>query len=123
MFINIPARFLLELGFFPQHSGFGYLVYAISRISADPMGYYSGKMDIFNALGEEYEVSENCAKRCMHYSIQCAWQAPQNSMLRSIFPSCSKNCPPSLSEFMCRIALELSDRQQKQLEQSAMHAL
>lgn len=110
MFVNTPARFLLELGFFPQHSGFGYLVYAIGMISNDPMGYYAGKLNIFEALGNEYDVSENCAKRCMHYSIQCAWHAPNNSALRGIFASCSMNCPPSLSEFMCRAALELNDR-------------
>lgn len=112
MFVNVPARFLLELGFFPQHSGFGYLVYAIGMISSDPMGYYSGKTDIFEALCREYGVSENCAKRCMHYSIQCAWHVPSNNMLRGFFSSCTKSCPPSLAEFMCRVALELNDRQQ-----------
>ncbi|MBR5947401.1 MAG: hypothetical protein IKZ82_01980 [Clostridia bacterium] len=110
MFVNIPARFLLELGFFPQHSGFGYLVYAIGMICSDPMGYYSGKTDVFAELGKEYDVSVNCAKRCMHYSIQSAWHVPGNNTLRGYFASCSKNCPPSLGEFMCRVALELNDR-------------
>lgn len=111
MFVNLPARYLLELGFFPQHSGFGYLVYAIGMISNDPMGYYTGKTDIFAALGREYEVSESCAKRCMHYSIQCAWNLPNNQNLHGLFSYCARNCPPSLSEFMCRIALELNDAQ------------
>lgn len=122
MTINTPARFLLELGFFPQHSGFGYLVYAIGMISGDPMGYYTGKLEVFNTLVKEYEVSENCAKRCMHYSIQCAWQAPQNNTLRGLFPSCTKSCPPSLSEFMCRIALELNEMRQPMTERVVAHA-
>ena len=116
MFVNYSARFLLELGFFPQHSGFGYLVYAIGMICSDPMGYYSGKTDVFAALGKEYEVSVNCAKRCMHYSIQSAWHVPGNNTLRGFFASCSKNCPPSLGEFMCRVALELNDRHQQKRE-------
>lgn len=112
MFVNFPARFLLELGFYPQHSGFGYLVYAIGMICSDPMSYYSGKTDVFAALGKEYDVSVNCAKRCMHYSIQSAWHVPGNNTLRGFFSSCSRNCPPSLGEFMCRVALELNDRRQ-----------
>ncbi|MBR4435832.1 MAG: hypothetical protein IKS90_07050 [Clostridia bacterium] len=108
MFSNVPAKYLLELGFFPQHSGFGYLVYAIRMISADPLGYYSGKIDVYAALKSEYGVSESCAKRCMYYSLQTAWQTSYNSRLHSIFPSYSKNYPPSLSEFICRAAIEIS---------------
>ena len=119
MFVNVPARFLLELGFFPQHSGFGYLVYAIGKISSDPMGYYSGKTDIFDALGKEYDVSESCAKRCMYYSIQCAWHLPNNNELRGIFGSCTRSCPLSLAEFICRLALELNDRQSSRSAEAA----
>lgn len=120
MFVNYPARFLLELGFFPQHSGFGYLVYAIGMICNDPMSYYSGKTDVFDELVREYGVSVNCAKRCMHYSLQCAWHLPANNTLRGFFSTCSKTCPPSLGEFMCRIALELNDlHQQKSASQGS----
>lgn len=107
MFSNVPAKYLLDLGFFPQHSGFGYLVYAIRMISTDPMGYYSGKIDVFTELEKEYGVSESCAKRCMYYSLQTAWQTEYNTLLHSIFPTYAANYPPSLSEFICRAAIEV----------------
>lgn len=48
------SAFLLRLGFFPQHAGFGYLACAISSIAANPMNYYGHGSDIFGILESEY---------------------------------------------------------------------
>ena len=51
------SAFLLRLGFFPQHAGFGYLACAISSIAANPMNYYGHGSDIFGILESEYGIS------------------------------------------------------------------
>ena len=63
------SAFLLRLGFFPQHAGFGYLACAISSIAANPMNYYGHGSDIFGILESEYGISRAKATRCMRYSI------------------------------------------------------
>ena len=39
--------YLAELGFFPQHSGFGYIAYAVTLLREDPMSFYCGSMNIW----------------------------------------------------------------------------
>ena len=107
-----PTTYLLRLGFFPQHYGFGYLVQAISAVAANPKGYYSRSVDIFEILKRDFGVQRPKASRCMHYSIATAWQAPNNEELRRLFPTCQANYPPAVTEFVCRIAIGLSEYNQ-----------
>ncbi len=51
------SAFLLRLGFFPQHAGFGYLACAISSIAANPMNYYGHGSDIFRNFWNPNTVS------------------------------------------------------------------
>lgn len=117
---QVPTNYLLKLGFFPQHHGFGYLSYAIRLVSDDLIGYYSNRVDVFDALHDAFGVSRSKASRCIHYSIETAWADDSNTMLRQLFPSYSSNYPPSVTEFICRIAVELNnifaDEQQNETE-------
>ncbi len=108
--VFVSAAFLAELGFYPQHSGFGYLACAIAIVAEEPMAYYSGRISVLAKLGAAYGLSAVNLRKCMNYSIRTAWDAPGNGRLRSIFPGCSENCPPSLFEFICRAAIEFSIR-------------
>ena len=106
----VSAAFLAELGFYPQHSGFGYLACAIAIVAGEPMAYYSGQVRVLAKLAAEYGLSIVNLRKCMNYSIRTAWDAPGNARLRGIFPGCSESCPPSLFEFICRAAIELNIR-------------
>ena len=106
----VSASFLAELGFYPQHSGFGYLACAIAIVAGKPMAYYSGQVKVLADLAAEYGLSIVSLRKCMNYSIRTAWDAPGNARLRSFFPCCNENCPPSLFEFICRAAIELNIR-------------
>ena len=81
------SAFLLRLGFFPQHAGFGYLACAISSIAANPMNYYGHGSDIFGILESEYGISRAKATRCMRYSIAIAWQSQENKEFHALFKS------------------------------------
>lgn len=104
------AAFLTELGFYPQHSGFGYLTWSITMILISPMDYYSGRVDIIKTLTQEFEVPVSRVRRNMKYSICAAWGDKNNTGLRSLFPACSEQYPPSIYEFLCRAAIEFCKR-------------
>ncbi len=106
----VSAAFLAELGFYPQHSGFGYLACAIAIVAGEPMAYYTGQVRVLAKLAAKYGLSIVNLRKCMNYSIRTAWDAPGSARLRSIFPGCSESCPPSLFEFICRAAIELNIR-------------
>ena len=89
------SAFLLRLGFFPQHAGFGYLACAISSIAANPMNYYGHGSDIFGILESEYGISRAKATRCMRYSIAIAWQSQENKEFHALFKSYGDEFPPS----------------------------
>lgn len=94
------SAFLLRLGFFPQHAGFGYLACAISSIAANPMNYYGHGSDIFGILESEYGISRAKATRCMRYSIAIAWQSQENKEFHALFKSYGDEFPlPSASSF------------------------
>ena len=99
--------YLAKLGFFPQHSGFGYIAYAITLLREDPMGFYCGGINIVDAVAGDCGVAPACVRRCMCYSLSCAWAVPANTQLRSLFVSASEKYPPSLYEFITRAAIEL----------------
>lgn len=105
------SAFLLRLGFFPQHAGFGYLACAISSIAANPMNYYGHGSDIFTILESEYGISRAKATRCMRYSISIAWQSQENQEFRSLFKAYGEEFPPPVSEFIFRSALEIRSAQ------------
>jgi hypothetical protein len=102
--------YLAELGFFPQHSGFGYIAYAVTLLREDPMSFYCGSMNIVDAVAGDCGVSPDCVRRCMCYSLNSAWSMPANTQLRSIFPSAGEEYPPSLYEFITRAAIDLDAR-------------
>ena len=91
------SAFLLRLGFFPQHAGFGYLACAISSIAANPMNYYGHGSDIFGILESEYGISRAKATRCMRYSIAIAWQSQENKEFHALFKSYGDEFPPPFS--------------------------
>ena len=105
--INISALYLAELGFFPQQNGFGYLAYAISVVMSDPIGYYTGRVDVQPTVARDCGVSVMRVARCMRYALRCAWEQPFNAELRRIFPACGKDYPPPIMEFVCRVAIEI----------------
>lgn len=100
--------YLAELGFYPQQSGFGYLAFAIALVAADPAEFYAGRLNIMALIHEKYNVSVLSARRCMNYSIHSAWNAAENSALRSIFHEDRKDYPPAMYEFICRAAIEMN---------------
>ena len=112
--VNRSAVYLAKLGFYPQHNGFGYLAYAMTVFASDPMGYYSGGVDLVARVAADFGVSAVCVRRCMSYSIHSAWEMPANSALRAIFPGSSADYPPSLHEFICRAAIDLGLRPEVQ---------
>ena len=67
------SAFLLRLGFFPQHAGFGYLACAISSIAANPMNYYGHGSDIFGIFREKLRsaliISTDNGRICRFISI------------------------------------------------------
>ena len=91
------SAFLLRLGFFPQHAGFGYLACAISSIAANPMNYYGHGSDIFGILESEYGISRAKATRCMRYSIAIAWQSQENKEFHALFKSYGDESASSFS--------------------------
>ena len=99
------SNFLIMLGFYPHQLGFGYLVFAITKMADDPVSYYSRSTDLFKLLYDTFSVSRSKAVRCMSYSILCAWNNTENKLRKQIFPQCSETFPPSVSEFVCRCAL------------------
>ncbi len=105
--------YLAQLGFFPQHSGFGYLACAIELMREEPMEFYCKGMSIVETVADDCGIASDCVRRCMRYSLSTAWLAPGNSGLRAIFPDCSDCFPPPLHEFICRAALDLDARQRR----------
>lgn len=110
------SAFLLRLGFFPQHAGFGYLACAISSIAANPMNYYGHGSDIFGILESEYGISRAKATRCMRYSIAIAWQSQENKEFHALFKSYGDEFPPPVSEFIFRSAFEIRSAQIRESE-------
>ena len=110
------SAFLLRLGFFPQHAGFGYLACAISSIAANPMNYYGHGSDIFGILESEYGISRAKATRCMRYSIAIAWQSQENKEFHTLFKSYGEEFPPPVSEFIFRSAFEIRSAQIRESE-------
>lgn len=100
---------MIALGMLPQHLGFGYICYAINLIASNPVGYYSRKVDIFEMIMQNFDITKSKAARCMRYSIEIAWNAQTNEELRKMFPNCSDGFPPSVTEFVCRIAIAFAD--------------
>ena len=98
------SAFLLRLGFFPQHAGFGYLACAISSIAANPMNYYG------------HGISRAKATRCMRYSIAIAWQSQENKEFHALFKSYGDEFPPPVSEFIFRSAFEIRSAQIRESE-------
>lgn len=99
------SDFLITLGFYPHQLGFAYLVFAITAVASDPVGYYARTTDIFRLLYNTFSVSHSKALRCMNYSIVCAWNNAGNGMRKRLFPQSNGNFPPPVSEFICRSAL------------------
>lgn len=110
------SAFLLRLGFFPQHAGFGYLACAISSIAANPMNYYGHGSDIFGILESEYGISRAKATLCMRYSIAIAWQSQENKEFHALFKSYGDEFPPPVSEFIFRSAFEIRSAQIRESE-------
>ncbi len=98
---------LVQLGMNASLLGFGYIEYAVRIVFDNPLLYYNGKRAVFKLLCDEFEVSRDKASRCMQYAINAAWNNPSSSLLRSLFPTHSKEYPPLIMEYICCIALHL----------------
>ena len=96
LFMAVFGVFLLRLGFFPQHAGFGgsHLACQSAR-AANPMNYYGHGSDIFGILESEYGINRAKATRCMRYSIAIAWQSQENKEFHALFKSYGDEFPPS----------------------------
>ncbi len=107
--INGITRILLQLGIMPQHLGFGYLICAVSVLCKNPYGYYSRSSDYYDEIFKRFQVNKSRASRCMSYAIYHAWSVSRNPRLRKLFPEYSDAFAPTVSEFVCRISVEIID--------------
>lgn len=111
--VDVPAngitRFLLQLGIMPQHLGFGYLLCAVSVLCRNPYGCYAKSSDYYAEISKRFNVNKSRAARCMSYAIYYAWSVNRNPNLRKLFPGCSDALVPTVSEFVCRISIEVAD--------------
>ncbi len=105
------ARELVRMGFLPQQRGLAYLAFAINRVADDMIGYYSGKLALYNELTNYFETAMPQLSAGMCHSIECAWYMPHSGELKRLFAT--KKYPPAAMEFICRMAIEFVRRGQQ----------
>lgn len=102
---------LVRMGLFPQQQGLVYLSFAINKVANDMIGYYSGKLAIYNELTNYFETAIPQLSAGMCHSIECAWNMPYSGELKRLFST--KRYPPAAMEFICRMAIEFVRRRQE----------
>lgn len=100
------CKYLIDLGFSPQHKGFFYLAAAIAAARRIGCSKPITGNDLYNLVYAEYGATRERAERCMRYAITYAWE---NSCAeaRALFGCVS--APPRITELVRRIAILLSD--------------
>ena len=120
--LQLSIRWLTDLGFYTQHSGFAYLASAIELVSKDPISFYARRTNLIDVLSREYDVTPSCLRRSMSYAIRAAWFSKRSETFKSFFPDCKEDYPPPMIEFIFRIAVErlLSEPHETDLDDVAV---
>lgn len=103
-----PHNFLVSLGFDPSELGFAYLAYGITIAYASRKAFYSDKVDILQAIANEFHVTKNRAVDNMLHSIYNAWQGGNAKELRQFLPSTEFILPKPL-DFICCAATIIAE--------------
>ena len=107
---DCSACLLLELGFYPQLTGFAFLAYAIGAVAEDPARFYTRKVRPIALVAESLGLDPENVRRDMLYALRTAWETRGNTALRRLCPKNGEGYPPQLYEFIFRLALELNRR-------------